>query len=115
MVSIFFQLTFYTMFFFSNSKQDVPQDAKLKRENFKLKHSTTRNGNTKESITTVMSQDIIKELVDKEVDLEQCIKTIQKLSGDSEKIISGSNSSSVSISLSQKFKTDADVFTGHFL
>ena len=60
-----------------------------------------------------MSRDIIKELVDKEVDLEQCIKTIQKLSEDSAKIISGSNSnsSSISISMSQKFKTDADVFS----
>ena len=61
------------------------------------------------SNTTVMSRDIIKELVDKEVDLEQCIKTIQKLSEDS-KLISG-DSSSVSISMSQKFKTDGDVFT----
>jgi predicted CopG family antitoxin len=58
-----------------------------------------------------MSRDIIKELVDKEVDLEQCIKTIHKLSEDSAKIISGSNSSSISISMSQKFKTDADVFS----
>ncbi len=60
-----------------------------------------------------MSRDIIKELVDKEADLEECIKTIQKLSeaGSPGKIISG-DSSSVSISLSQKFKTDADVFTG---
>ena len=71
------------------------------------------DGNTKESNATVMSRDIIKELVDKEVDLEQCIKTIQKLSEDSAKIISGSNSnsSSISISMSQKFKTDADVFS----
>ena len=73
----------------------------------------TREKNTKESNKT-MSKDIIKELVDKEADLEECIKTIQKLSetGSPRKIISGDSSTSVSISLSQKFKTDADVFTG---
>ena len=59
------------------------------------------------------ARDIIKEFVDKEIDLDKCLDMVKGMEG---KIISrgdskSSTSSSVSVSLSQKYKTDADVFT----